>query len=112
MSAPAITGFTGGRPKVQPVVRLFSCLIPKTQVSASIDMGGQAVVAPQWAASPSIRRRCPRSAVPCPARTLRARHTHTPLVRLAWGRSGDKGDAANIGILARKPQYLPSSAPP
>jgi hypothetical protein len=30
-----------------------------------------------------------------------------PLVRLAWGRSGDKGDAANIGILARKHQYLP-----
>jgi len=30
-----------------------------------------------------------------------------PLVKLAWGRSGDKGDAANIGILARQPDYLP-----
>jgi hypothetical protein len=30
-----------------------------------------------------------------------------PLVRLAWGRSGDKGDSANIGILARRPEYLP-----
>ncbi|MEP1730880.1 MAG: terpene utilization protein AtuA, partial [Sulfitobacter pontiacus] len=29
------------------------------------------------------------------------------LVDLAWGRSGDKGDIANIGILARKPDYLP-----
>ena len=29
------------------------------------------------------------------------------LVDLAWGRSGDKGDIANIGILARKPEYLP-----
>lgn len=30
-----------------------------------------------------------------------------PLIRLAYGRSGDKGDAANIGVLARKPEYLP-----
>jgi hypothetical protein len=29
------------------------------------------------------------------------------LIRLALGRSGDKGDKANIGIIARKPEYLP-----
>jgi hypothetical protein len=31
----------------------------------------------------------------------------TPLISLAVGRSGDKGNAANIGILARRPDYLP-----
>ena len=30
-----------------------------------------------------------------------------PLVRLAWGRSGDKGNLANIGVIARRPEYLP-----
>ncbi len=30
-----------------------------------------------------------------------------PLIRLAHARSGDKGDKANIGVLARKPEYLP-----
>ncbi|MCG8689802.1 MAG: hypothetical protein MI806_01200, partial [Minwuiales bacterium] len=30
-----------------------------------------------------------------------------PLVRLAHGRSGDKGNSSNIGIIARKPEYLP-----
>ena len=30
-----------------------------------------------------------------------------PLVRLAHGRSGDKGDTANIGVLARRPQFVP-----
>jgi len=30
-----------------------------------------------------------------------------PLIRLAHGRSGDKGDKANIGILARDPAVLP-----
>ena len=108
MSAPAITGFTGGRPKVQPVVRLFSCLIPKTQVSASIDMGGQTVVAPQWSGKPFDPAALPQVGGPLPGADAFARGTRTlPLVRLAWGRSGDKGDAANIGILARKPQYLP-----
>jgi hypothetical protein len=29
-----------------------------------------------------------------------------PLVALAYGRSGDKGDNANIGIFARKPEYV------
>ena len=30
-----------------------------------------------------------------------------PLVRLAWPRSGDKGDKANIGVAARRPDVLP-----
>jgi len=30
-----------------------------------------------------------------------------PLITLAWGRSGDKGNKANIGIIARKAEYLP-----
>jgi hypothetical protein len=29
------------------------------------------------------------------------------LIRLAWGRSGDKGNLANVGIIARRPEYLP-----
>jgi len=30
-----------------------------------------------------------------------------PLIRIAHGRSGDKGDNSNVGILARKPEYMP-----
>ena len=30
-----------------------------------------------------------------------------PLVRLAYGRSGDKGDTANISVLARRPEFMP-----
>ena len=30
-----------------------------------------------------------------------------PLIRVAWGRSGDKGDSSNIGIVARRPEWLP-----
>ena len=30
-----------------------------------------------------------------------------PLVRLAFARSGDKGDSSNIGVIARRPEWLP-----
>ena len=29
------------------------------------------------------------------------------LIRLAWARSGDKGDLSNIGLVARRPEWLP-----
>lgn len=108
MSAPAITGFTGGRPKVQPVVRLFSCLVPKAQVVTSIDMGEQTVPAPQWNGQPFNPASLPTVTGPLPAASAFARGVRTvPLVKLAWGRSGDKGDAANIGIIARRAEFLP-----
>ena len=30
-----------------------------------------------------------------------------PLIKLAWGRSGDKGNNANVGIIARRAEFLP-----
>ena len=29
------------------------------------------------------------------------------MVKLAWARSGDKGDISNIGLIARRPEWLP-----
>lgn len=108
MSAPAITGFTGGRPKVQPVVRLFSCLVPKSQLEVSIDMGAQKVSAPPLRGVPFDPSALPGVGGPLPGADAFARGARTvPLAQLAWARSGDKGDAANIGVISRKPGYLP-----
>jgi hypothetical protein len=30
-----------------------------------------------------------------------------PLIEIAYARSGDKGDTANIGVIARRPELLP-----
>ena len=38
--APGITGIVGGRPTVWPKIRLYSCLVPKTEVSVAVDLGG------------------------------------------------------------------------
>ena len=44
---------------------------------------------------------------PLPVAEAAADAVDIPLVELAWGRSGDKGNKANIGIIARRPEYLP-----
>ena len=36
------------------------------------------------------------------------RKIEVPLIRLAVARSGDKGDGSNIGVIARKAEYLPA----
>jgi len=43
-------------------------------------------------------------------RQVKQRGTDTravPLLRLAHARSGDKGDTANVGLIALKPEYYP-----
>ncbi|MEQ8230787.1 MAG: acyclic terpene utilization AtuA family protein, partial [Gammaproteobacteria bacterium] len=105
--AQGLTGFAGGRPQVQPVVRLFSCLVPKSRVSVTLESAeGSTPVAIATAfgpvtASPSTAP----SAAPAPLAAGEA--VTVPLARLARARSGDKGDSANIGVLARDPRYLP-----
>src|ERR1043166_108913 len=37
----------------------------------------------------------------------RSRTRRVPLVELAHARSGDKGDTANVGLIALKPEYYP-----
>lgn len=96
-----ITGFSGGRPSPTPLVRLFSCLVAKDQLPIEVD--GKPFTAP--AVSYGEATGLPAS--PNPGAAPAGPTKKVPLIKLAWGRSGDKGDAANIGILARKPEYLP-----
>lgn len=101
--APGITGFAGGRPKVQPLIRLFSCLVPKAALDVAMEMGGARTPVP-FAVLPTQ----PRPLPPLPDDVKVAANGATvPLIALAHGRSGDKGDKANISVLARRPEYLP-----
>lgn len=103
---PGLTMFNGGRPKPQPVVRLFSCLLPKADIKAEvISASGQKQVSVP-AGTANIPQDAHGSATPVQPDTAAA-SVSVPLWKLAWGRSGDKGDKANIGIIARKPEYLP-----
>jgi hypothetical protein len=101
---PGLTTLFGGRPDVVPVLRFAGGLVPKPTVEVAVTLGDERIPVevppgrvvepppgPAEAAGPPLP--------PCPARV--------PLVALAWARSGDKGDAANVGVLARRPAYLP-----
>ena len=100
-----LSGFQGGRPKPSPVVRLFSFTLEKSKVSISIELGEQTVQMTEAAGEAFDINTIARPAEPGPItdKTL----VEVPLIKLAWGRSGDKGNKANVGIIARDPAYLP-----
>ena len=105
--APGTTGIYSGRPKPTPVVRLFTFFLdkktlgfPRLQIGDSLPMyieiplhGGYLPSEPNSAAAADV--------IPDEA-TI-----ELPLARLAYARSGDKGDTSNIAIIARKPEYMP-----
>jgi hypothetical protein len=103
--AQGMAGVFAGRPRVAPVYRVFQWLLDKGSVSASVHLGGEdtpVAVSPGSAeaqiATPPLGEEA--------ATMLRAGRT-VPLRALAYARSGDKGDGANIGLMARHPDFLP-----
>jgi hypothetical protein len=102
--AQGTTGAFGGRPAPSPVVRLFSFLLDKRAVPVHVDFEGrQTPVVEAAGVEPAPAK--PEPAPPAPPSA--AGGIEVPLVRLAWGRSGDKGNDANIGIVARQARYVP-----
>ncbi|MET3378808.1 MULTISPECIES: acyclic terpene utilization AtuA family protein [Variovorax] len=105
--APGTTGAGGGRASVSPSIRQYAFLLDKSRVEATVTIDGKRVDVPRSEVSAS-------APIPSP---VRAPETHeappapdaieVPLIRLAWARSGDKGDTSNIGVIARHPALLP-----
>jgi len=95
---PGLVLFSGARPKPQAVVCLFSTLIDKDipDIKVNADPLNPASAS---AVSPFVHS--------APAAPDQAADTQVPLARLAWLRSGDKGDKSNIGVAARKAEFMP-----
>ena len=104
---PGLSGFVGGRPKPSPIIRLFSFLIDKNKLSICIDNGEE--------------KKDFKDDIPEKSETLTTIKTvapefdsketvfvDLPLIKIAYGRSGDKGNKANIGIIARDPKFYPA----
>ncbi len=101
--APGLSGLVGGRPKPMPRIRLFSTLVPKVDVTATVDLDGTPTEVGVPVGTPLDVASLPDTN----GSDTATGDTSVPLVKLAWARSGDKGDHANIGVMARKPEYLP-----
>ena len=111
MSTGGVVGMSGsfgaGRVSPQPVIRMFSCLVPKSMVPVSVEIDGKSIPMQEGAkAGGFTEAQLPVEAPTAPSSASGAIET-VPLIALAYGRSGDKGDNANIGIFARKPEYVP-----
>ncbi len=105
--SPGTTGPGGGRPSVSPHIKPFAFLVDKSRVPVQVRMGEQV-----W----PVALDTPRDASPVHAAALAEpqpwqdqgeEQVEVPLIRLAWARSGDKGDISNIGLIARRPEWLP-----
>ncbi len=98
--AQGITGALFGRPQPQPRVRVVSFLWPKAETEVAVNgvphPGAIATAEP-----------APAAPVPWPEPPPPGPRLAVPLRRLAWARSGDKGDDANIGLIARDPAFWP-----
>lgn len=110
--SPGITGFGSGRPTPSPVIRLFSFLIDKSRLKVTIEIDGEPreVEIPTQGGFSESRLPAARvhpSAALQASEPLQGQGRTVPLIRLAHGRSGDKGDKANVGIVARRPEWLP-----
>ncbi|HHL1992545.1 DUF1446 domain-containing protein [Acinetobacter baumannii] len=102
--APALAGIVGGRPKASPVIKLFSFLIDKNQVNVEIDFDGQRypIEIPQGVSTEQLLTlTAGENAV------YQGDEIEVPLIEIAHARSGDKGNHSNIGVIARKADYLP-----
>ncbi|MCY4627683.1 MAG: DUF1446 domain-containing protein [Acidobacteria bacterium] len=112
LSGPAGLAVTGGAPAISEVVGYWPALVPRGLVSAAVRVirtsaaGSEAVVAeedvrfegptaPADTSPPSAGRRATPDLPASPPLI------ETPLGAVAHARSGDKGDAANIGIIGR-----------
>ncbi|AUM11508.1 acyclic terpene utilization AtuA family protein [Ketobacter alkanivorans] len=101
--APGITGIVGGRPKVSPIIRLFSCLVPKSGVTVSMTCADNTQTVETDTVDHPFKEPVPAIESISPELS----DCTVPLVKLAWARSGDKGNHANIGVIARSKEYLP-----
>lgn len=103
--APGTTG-AAGRPSVSPAIKQFSFLIDKEKVSPSFTLLGEsgvAVLVPRGSADATPVAASYEPLEPADSGDM----MEVPLIALAYARSGDKGDTSNIGVIARRPEYVP-----
>ena len=102
--APALAGIVGGRPKASPVIKLFSFLIDKNQliIDTDIDNKRTQIQIPQGSSDQTFTQYSVGDVA-----QFTGDEIEVSLIDIAHARSGDKGNASNIGVIARKAEYLP-----
>lgn len=109
--AQGINGGGGGLPRPIPFIRVHSMLVPREFVTMTVD--GQAFNPLQPTSAPVSSPPPDRDRAPAHSLVSRGGEgeeratTEVPLLQIAYGRSGDKGNISNVGIVARQPRFVP-----
>jgi hypothetical protein len=104
LQAPPGFGIFGGRPEVQEALGFWPALVPRELITAEVDLLAgtrrEHYAVPMQLAGAVAR---PPAAEPSPGggASVRGATTRAALGTVAFARSGDKGDHANIGVAAR-----------
>jgi hypothetical protein len=104
--AQGMTGFFGGRPRVAPSIEVYHLLVDKSTVSPQIVFDDEVRPVRIAPGDPSVKAGTP-PLTDDPAEPPAGRTVTVPLRSLAYARSGDKGNQANIGVIARRPEFAP-----
>ena len=104
--SPGTTMPAGGRPSPSPLIKPLSFLLDKRRVPVSVGIDSQRldVDIPAHGGETAGAPVVPPAAWIDPAGEPLV---DVPLARLAWARSGDKGNLSNIGLIARRTEWLP-----
>lgn len=103
--AQGMTGIFAGRPRVAPVFRVLHQLVDKAAVPVFVNLDGERheIAIPPGDASANAGT----PTLAAPDHAPRGGNNRTvPLKSIAFARSGDKGNRANIGVIARAPEFL------
>lgn len=103
---PGLCGFAGARPKPSPVVRLFSMQLAKNLANVQIHINKQCADFPVEFSEVPLAELA-TAEIPLAQHDIGDDGVSVSLEQLAFGRSGDKGNKANIGIIARHPDFIP-----
>ncbi|HVT71056.1 MAG TPA: acyclic terpene utilization AtuA family protein, partial [Trebonia sp.] len=104
--AQGMTGVFAGRPRVAPVFEVYHLQVDKAAVPVQVVLGqtrADVEVAPGSPGAQTATSELPD----VPPVAAAADTVEVPLVAVAVARSGDKGDNANIGVIARRPEFAP-----
>jgi hypothetical protein len=95
-------GFSGPT----PTISAFLFLVPKQGITNRVIVDGKESACPVQTRG-GFTRSASESVTPVAAVASAGLTVRVPLLDLCWARSGDKGNFANIGLIARRPEYLP-----
>jgi hypothetical protein len=102
--SPGTTG-ADGRPKPVPAIKQYAFLIDKARLRPRVVIGDEVRDVHVPVGQPSVPAPDDErlgDVAPPAGDTI-----EVPLVRIAWARSGDKGDISNVGVIPRRAEWLP-----